>query len=63
MNGRKGQQCKCVCGGLTVKGDAKKWAEADDNEECVTCAGQWQSRVRPHYTDCDVPLDSVGIVQ
>ena len=47
-----------------VKGEGRKWAEGDDDdEECVVCASQWQSRVRPHHADSDAPMDSVGIEQ
>ena len=38
MNDRKGQQGRCVCGGQIVMGDGQKWAEADDDEECMSCA-------------------------
>jgi hypothetical protein len=40
--GEAAEQLKCDCGGQLRKGDGKAWCDAEDDEVCVACAGQWQ---------------------
>ena len=35
-------QPKCSCGRQIRKGDGRKWGDAEDDEVCLACAGQWQ---------------------
>ena len=51
----------CVCGGFMVKGDGKHWAEADDDAQCLACAGQWHHRVQLRQRSRDIPIDAAGI--
>ena len=44
-----------------LKGDGKHWAKADDDVQCLACAGQWRHRVQPQHQSRDIPIDAVGI--